>query len=155
MGERGLIGPVFFEGNVTGASYLQVLQIEFWLIIQRFVNHEHIRFMQDGAPLHFARQVRTWLNENFEDRWMGRNSPNMPWPSRLPDLSPMDFFLWGYIKSLVYTSTIDNLDDLKTRIRSAFKQVTIQMRHNAIIAYCDRLQRCLDTEGGHIEVIYA
>jgi hypothetical protein len=93
--------------------------------------------MQDGAPPHFARQVRTWLNENFEDRWMGRNSPNMPWPSRSPGLSPMDFFLWGYIKSLVYTSTITNLHELKTRIRNAFNQVTVQMRHKAIVAYYD------------------
>ncbi len=65
MDERGLIGPVFFEDNVTGASYLQVLQNEFWPVIQRFANHKHIRFTQDGAPPHFARQVRTWLNENF------------------------------------------------------------------------------------------
>jgi hypothetical protein len=45
--------------------------------------------------------------------------------------------------------------ELKTHIRNAFNQVTVQMRHKAIIAYCDRLQRCLDIEGGHIEVIYA
>ena len=40
MGEMGLIGPVFFEGNVTGASYPQVLQNEFWPVIQRFANHQ-------------------------------------------------------------------------------------------------------------------
>ncbi len=86
---------------------------------------------------------------------MGRNSPNMPWPSRSPDLFPMDFFLWGYIKSLFYTSTINNLHDLKTLTRSAFNQVTVHMRHKTSITYCDRLQRCLDIEGGHNEVIYA
>jgi hypothetical protein len=59
MGEMGIIGPIFFEGNVKGASYLQVLQNEFWLEIQRFANHENIRFMQNGAPSHFAREVRT------------------------------------------------------------------------------------------------
>ena len=66
-----------------------------------------------------------------------------------------EIFLWGYVKSLVYTSPIDNLDDLKIRIGSAFDQITIEMRHNAIMAYCDRLQRCLDIGGGHIEVTYA
>ena len=44
---------------------------------------------------------------------------------------------------------------MKTRIRSAFNQVTVQMRRKAIEAYCDRLQRCLAIEGGHTEVIYA
>jgi hypothetical protein len=74
----GIIGAFFFEGNVTGASYLQMLQNEFWPVIQRFTNRDHIRFMQDGAPPHFAREVRAWLNENFEDRWMGCNSQSMP-----------------------------------------------------------------------------
>ncbi|GBN65958.1 hypothetical protein AVEN_79858-1 [Araneus ventricosus] len=28
--------------------------------------------------------------------------PLLPWPSRSPDLTPFDFFLWGYVKEKVY-----------------------------------------------------
>jgi hypothetical protein len=28
------------------------------------------------------------------------------------------------------------------------------MRHKVIMAYCDRLQWCLDSNGGHIDVLY-
>ena len=39
------------------------------------------------------------------------------WPSRLPDLSICDFFLWGYLKSRVYIKKPRTLDDLKNSIR--------------------------------------
>lgn len=152
---RGTIGPFFFEGNVTGQSYLQLLINKIWPSISGLADPDKVRFMQDGAPPHWAREVRNWLNESFEDRWMGRGSPSMPWPPRSPDLTPMDFFLWGYIKSLVYTSEIADLEELKHRIRKAFDQVTVEMQCKAIQAYRNRLQRCLDNEGGHIEITYA
>ena len=57
-------------------------------------------FQQDGVPLHFSKKVRAWLNEKFNGRWIGRGGPNS-WASRSPDLTPLDFFLWGYIKTKV------------------------------------------------------
>ena len=51
-------------------------------------------FMQDGAPPHFSFFVTDVLNERFPVAWIGRNGPIL-WPPRSPDLSPLDFFLWG------------------------------------------------------------
>ena len=36
----------------------------------------------------------------------------MAWPPRSPDLTTMDFFLWGHIKALIYTSPVDSEEDL-------------------------------------------
>ena len=46
-------GPFFFEGNVTGDVYLQMLQN--WLMGELIAN-EHVDFIyqQDGAPPHCA-----------------------------------------------------------------------------------------------------
>ncbi|EFN65149.1 hypothetical protein EAG_00038, partial [Camponotus floridanus] len=38
------------------------------------------------------------------------------WPPRSPDLSPLDFFLWGYLKSKVYKTNPRNLNNLRRRI---------------------------------------
>ncbi|KAJ4442536.1 hypothetical protein ANN_04123 [Periplaneta americana] len=54
----------------------------------------------DGASPHFDRRVRNRLNATFPDRWIGRGGP-VPWPPRSPDLSPLDFFLWGDVKRFV------------------------------------------------------
>jgi len=38
-------------------------------------------FQHDGAPPHYGRQVKSWLNTNFFNRWIGRNGPIL-WPPR-------------------------------------------------------------------------
>ena len=71
----GLIGPYFFEETVSGETYHQML--DGWLL-PRLRNLQEYRegglfFMQDGAPPHcWHRKVRDWLNEFFEERWIGR-----------------------------------------------------------------------------------
>ena len=83
-------------------------------------------FMQDGAPPHFSCFVTDVLNERFRDAWIGRGGP-IPWSPRSPDLSPLDFFLWGYIKNIVYAEKIRNIHHLQERITSAIETVTRDM----------------------------
>jgi hypothetical protein len=45
----------------------------------------------------------------------------------LPDLTPVDFFLWGYVKNIVYQVKINELQHLKARIRDAVAMVTPNM----------------------------
>ena len=63
-------------------------------------------FQHDGAPAHFALDVREYLNNVFPNRWIGRGGP-VQWPPRSPDLTPMDIFIWGEMKCLVYETPID------------------------------------------------
>lgn len=53
----------------------------------------------DGAPAHFAQDVRHYLDAGFR-QWIGRGSRSVAWPPRSPDLTPLAFFLWGYIKNV-------------------------------------------------------
>ena len=42
-----------------------------------------------------------------------------------PDLTPCDFFLWGFVKEAVYVPSLPKtLDDLKNRITTAVNSVT-------------------------------
>ena len=49
-------------------------------------------YQQDGAPPHYALEVRNFLNDNFPGQWIGRGSETIAWPPRSPDLTPLDFF---------------------------------------------------------------
>jgi hypothetical protein len=49
-------------------------------------------FQHDGAPPHFCRQVMTYLNQQYENSWIGHRGP-ITWPPRSPDLTPLVFFL--------------------------------------------------------------
>jgi hypothetical protein len=62
-------------------------------------------FQHDGAAGHFALQVWEHLTTTY-DCWIGQGEP-MAWPPRLPDLTPMDFFIQGHIKDRIYTSPVD------------------------------------------------
>ena len=108
-------------------------------------------FMQDGAPPHFNCFVTDVLNERFPDAWIGRGGP-IPWPPRSPDLSPLDFFLWGYIKNIVYAKKIRNIQQLQERITSATETVTRDMIQKTCKETEFRLDVSTATNGAHIEM---
>jgi len=150
--EGGVIGPLFFEETVNGARYLDMLKNQFWPALLRLRLEKELVFMQDGAPPHFAKVVTTWLNEKFPGRWMGRGSPNMPWAPRSPDITPCDFFLWGFIKSIVYETRPVDIQDLKDRIKNAFGKITAEMRKKTFEEYHRRLMTLVENGGVHVEV---
>ena len=80
-------------------------------------------WQQDGAPPHFARVIRELLNDNFVEQWIGRGDP-VEWTPRSPDLSPLDFFLWGYLKRKVYSNRPATTEELKKNIIEEYRQIT-------------------------------
>ena len=83
-----------------------------------------ILFQQDGAPPHYLGEVREYLNTRFPGRWIGRAAP-IAWPPRSPDLTPMDYFLWGFVKDQVFVPPLlANVVELRTRITAAVAKVT-------------------------------
>ena len=108
--------------------------------------------MQDGAPPHWSRAVRKWLDRKFPGRWIGRGGP-VRWPARSPDLTPCDFFLWGFLKSKVYGTRPRDMEELRERLISDFDEVTAEMCVlNTMQEYRDRLARVVENEGHHVEV---
>jgi hypothetical protein len=55
----------------------------------------------------------------FPARWIERDGP-VALPTRLPDLMPMDFFLWGYTKEQIYHPQVTCLQDLKKKMCPQF-----------------------------------
>ena len=55
-------------------------------------NIKYTWFQQDGVAPRYGRNVHYYLNEIFVKRWIRRKSP-IEWPTRSPDLSPLDYFL--------------------------------------------------------------
>lgn len=101
MSSDCIIGPYFFETNVNASNYTEMLQNFFWPAVQKKRIASKIMFQQDGAPPHYSLMARNWLNKHLPDRWIGRRGP-LEWAARSPDLTPLDFYLWGYVKQKVY-----------------------------------------------------
>ena len=53
-------------------------------------------FMQDGAAPHTAKVVIQWLADHFDENLVSHGIMN-PWALHIPDLNPLDYYLWGYL----------------------------------------------------------
>ena len=75
-------------------------------------------FQHDRAPPHFSREVGNFLNYRFPGRWNERGGPHN-WPARSPDLSPLAYCVWGWMKELFYSVKVGMRDALLGRILDA------------------------------------
>ena len=144
-----VIGPFFFaEQTVTQYSYLEMLEN---FVYPQLAHVQNVIFQQDGAPPHWALSVRRSLDENFPNRWIGRGG-SIPWPARSPDVTPLDFFFWGYVKDRVFKTPCHDIEELKQRIREATDSVNNNMLINTWKELLMRLKFLLENNGKHIEV---
>ncbi|GFW82696.1 DUF4817 domain-containing protein [Trichonephila clavipes] len=81
-------------------------------------NHDvqELWFQQDGATCHTARATIDLLKDTFGDRLISRFGRPRFSPPRSCDLTPLDYFLWSYVKSLVYADKPQTLDHLEDNI---------------------------------------
>lgn len=115
-----LIGPFFLPLRINGETYQHFLENELPPLLDDvpLETRRRMWFMHDGAPAHFSEITRNYLNQIYGNRWIGRGveEGNQPWPPRSPDLNPLDFYLWGHLKSVVYKTPVENELDLRNRI---------------------------------------
>ena len=153
LGKNRLYGPFFFdERTVNGQSYLHMLQNFFIPELQQVRGLlQRVVFQQDGAPPHFALNVRAYLDQTFPDRWIGRVGP-FAWPPRSPDLNPLDFYLWGHVKTAVYRTKPRSIDELKQRISDALAAIPVGHLRNAFREFERRVRLIIANNGAHVEV---
>ena len=129
-----IIGPYFCDGIINTARYFDFLievlpqsLDDIILDIRQVTWYQH-----NGCPAHFARRITEVLNSRFEDRWIGR-SDNTKWSARSPDLTPLDFYLWGTFKQQVY----NELQTLAKTCRFILQElVLLSARMKFNVQYC-------------------
>ncbi|GBN28174.1 hypothetical protein AVEN_172130-1 [Araneus ventricosus] len=63
----------------------------------------NVRFQHDGATAHKISSVKQYVVEELREQISGYGGFQER-PPRSPHLTPMDFFLWGYLKQQVYAT---------------------------------------------------
>ena len=130
---------------MTGPNYLDTLRTDAVPALKHRNDFDELYFQQDGAPAHFARNVRNYLDEVFSNKWIGRRG-SIEWPARSPDLTPMDFAVWGIIKQSVYQRNPRNIVDLTQFIRDAFADLNrkTQLCQNICLSVYSRCKECIE-----------
>ena len=100
-------GPFFLTERVTQHSYRDFLESVLFPKMKEKLgrrNWDKLVWQQDGARPHQANMVMDWLDGIFASRMVAlksRKGDSLA-PSS-PDMNPADFFLWGYLKKMVYS----------------------------------------------------
>ncbi|GFV55218.1 transposable element Tc3 transposase [Trichonephila clavipes] len=101
-----------------------------------------------------ARATIDLLKDTFGDRLISRFGP-VNWPPRSCDLTPLDYFLWGYVKSLVYVDKPQMLDHLEDNVRRVIANIQPQMLEKVIESWTSRLDYIRASCGSHMpEIIF-
>ena len=149
----GIIGPYFFEENeravaVNAARYREMIE-EFFLPHLEEMDVGDVWFQQDGATAHTAWSSMELLRERSPGRLISLRG-DLPWPARSPDLAPCDFFLWDYLKSIVYNDRPRTLAHLKTNIWNAIAEIPVDMLQRVARNFRNRLIQYIDNGGRHL-----
>lgn len=155
-----VVGPFFIAGNLNGLGYHDLIVENVYPILRENFDadyengHFHrIWWAQDGAPPHRANVVRDLLREMFPNHIISSHFGDTDWPARSPDLTPCDFFLWGYMKGKVYSSPPPTIEVLQQRIIDEFNRLKDDpaMVMRAVRDMIRRADVCVHREGGHVE----
>ena len=78
------------------------------------------------------------------------------WPARPPDLYPLDFHLWGHLKSIVHATSIEHAEILRDRTEQGFRQIreTPGTIERVTRWMTRRVQACLQMQGGQFSSIF-
>ncbi|GFS66421.1 uncharacterized protein TNCV_3856751 [Trichonephila clavipes] len=113
---------------------------------------QELWFQQDGATCYTARATIDLLKDTFGDHLISCFGP-VNWPPRSCDLTPLDYFLWGYVKSLVYADKPQTLDHLEDNIRRVIADIRPQMLEKVIENWTSRLDYIRASRGSHMPEI--
>ena len=136
----GRTSAVVINGNLNGQHYLSEIVTP---IVIPTVTQRNLIFQDDNARPHRAHQVTSAVVRSGIEY--------LPWPSRSPDLSPIEQ-AWDELGRRVrdsYTHPPTNLQDLSDMLVEQWQSIE-QERLNLL---CDSMNRrinaCINAHGGH------
>jgi len=145
MSRRRITGPIFFDATVTTAACMEIFNT---FVNQLDDNELSIAyFQQAGATSHNSHASNAEIQSFFGDGFISKGL----WPPRSPDLTPPDYFLWGYLKGRVHQNKPRTIDALKANITEEIQAVTVDVLARTFQNMARRVQSCLDANGGHFQ----
>ena len=154
MSSRCIIGPYFFKDDngipttVNADRYMDMISTFFIPELQqRRIRTTDIWFQQDLATPHTCKRTQVLLEKKFGDHVISKGL----WPARSPDLTPPDFYLFGYLKQKVYKERPTTLDELEASIRSHITSISRETLHSVFTNMERRVRACQRVQGGQFQ----
>jgi histone-lysine N-methyltransferase SETMAR len=85
------------------------------------------------------------------DKLDDQNLKRMPHPAYSPDLSPCDFFLFGYLKDKLIDKQYTTPEELFSEVTTIISEIPSDLISRVFATWQERLQKCCDMRGNYIE----
>lgn len=131
------------RNGYSAASYLEILEENLFAIYS-----PEMSFMQDNAPIHTARIIKKFFEEN--------GISTIDWPPYSPDLNPIEH-AWAKLKEMIYRLDPDiensqgSIGDLKDRfnelIERAWEALGQEYFDKLIESMPRRIQAVIEAKG--------
>ena len=122
---------------MNGNRYCSMRSEYFWPQLDD-MDLEDMWFQQNGVTSHTANVTNNLLEPKFGKRFISRNGA-VGWPPRSCDLTPLNYLLWGYFKSVVYANKPVTFDELRTNIECEIAAVSADLSLKTVKNWVQRL----------------
>lgn len=157
----GVVGPYFIDEiedqtdcreTLTTSRYISMLQDQVIPELKRKLgsSFETCWFQQDGAPVHTAARSLEFLKSVFGRRLVS-NKTDCIWPPYSPDLSPLDYWFWSFMRRLIGQHDPQTKQEVKEVAGLACSQISEVQVRKAISDFPIRIMALIDAQGQHFE----
>ena len=88
------------------------------------------------------------LRSHFGEHFISRLGP-VDWPPRSCDITPLDFYLWGYVKSKCFVDKPATIEELEAKITQVIREIPIVTLERVIQNWCLRMAELRNSCGQH------
>lgn len=138
---KNRLGPLIqVSGKITGSVYINMLENTFLPFYNSFENNLQYIFQDDNAPVHRARAVNQWKEDN--------SVLSLPWPAQSPDLNPIEH-LWDVLerKVRVHKPHPKNIQELMIVLEEEWNKIEPEILINLVESMPRRVQAVIDSKG--------
>ena len=107
---------------------------------------------QDGAKSQTARETMDLLRNHFHEHLISRFA-TVNWPPRSCDITPLDYFLWGYVKSEVLENKAATIDALEANITRVIREMPVAVLERVAQNWTFRMDHLRRSHDQHLHDI--
>ena len=141
----------FFDSTINSERYVVLIKEHLLPYLRAHHRLRHCVYQHDWARPHVSNVALDTLTASFPAGIISQRQGLMAWPPRSPDLTPVDFFLWGYLKSKVYANPRPTtLAQLRARIAAEYEAIPQETIQKTVLSIVRRCRMCLLRGGQHL-----
>ena len=103
-------------------------------------------WQQDSVPTHQSKETQALLQKECYDF-----VPFSHWSPSSPNLNPLDYFVWSYVKNITNMTSHNTKASLIAAIHGVFTELPPVLVEKACSQFWIRIEAVIEAEGGYIE----